>query len=283
MIKFFLRCLLINIVINIFIFTHVNADQTQFKNNSVSLNTVSSTTKIIGGTKADSNEYPWMTALIYSDVEASVGQFCGGSLIASQWVLTAGHCVYELSADELEVLIGQSQLSGSGGERIAVDRIVVLPGYNPSTDFGDIALLHLAQPSNQNPVDIITRVQRPLIMPFESATIIGWGNMSTFGHDYPDDLMEAEVMMLPFGFGSSSYGSLFIAPGMIVAGYIRGDIDSCDGDSGGPLVVLNEAQTDWVLAGITSWGEGCARPYAPGVYTNVLFFSRWIIRVIASE
>jgi len=283
MIKFIFRYLCISLVVNIFLFTNVNADQPSLKNYSSPVSTNSSAAKIIGGTKVDSVKYPWMTALIYSGEDAYDGQFCGGSLIAPQWVVTAGHCVDSLSVGDLEVLIGQNQLTGSGGERIVVDQILPFPGYDSSNQFGDIALLHLIEPSIQEPIGIVSRTDLPLFMPFETATIIGWGNMSSSGYNYPDDLMEAEVMMLPFGFGEFAYDDDFIPPGMLVAGYPRGGIDTCDGDSGGPLVVYSDSENDWLLVGITSWGIGCAMPRAPGVYTNVLIFSRWINRILTEE
>jgi len=52
------------------------------------------TAKVIGGKDAENNEYPWMAALVYREHESVAdGQFCGGTLINSNWVLTAAHCV----------------------------------------------------------------------------------------------------------------------------------------------------------------------------------------------
>lgn len=65
-----------------------------------------------------------------------------------------------------------------------------------------------------------------------------------------------------------TYG--IIRDGMMCAGYMEGGRDACNGDSGGPLVCNN------VLAGIISWGEGCALPRRPGVYTDVAYYVPWI-------
>ena len=56
-------------------------------------------TRIVGGSKARPGDWPWQ-AMLRSSRGSS---FCGGTLIAEQWVLTASHCVYRKRAQDLRV------------------------------------------------------------------------------------------------------------------------------------------------------------------------------------
>jgi secreted trypsin-like serine protease len=59
-------------------------------------------------------------------------------------------------------------------------------------------------------------------------------------------------------------------------------MDTCEGDSGGPLV-LSDAEP--VLVGVVSWGDGCGKATAPGVYTRIdaRNFRDWIARAMAAD
>ena len=81
--------------------------------------------------------------------------------------------------------------------------------------------------------------------------------------------MGASVPLVSNAVCSADYNQA-IGDGMLCAGYATGGVDSCQGDSGGPMVCNQK------LAGIVSWGVGCAQPNTPGVYTNVAYYNNWI-------
>ena len=68
---------------------------------------------------------------------------------------------------------------------------------------------------------------------------------------------------------------------MICAGdTVNGGVDTCQGDSGGPMF-RKDNNNAWIQVGIVSWGDGCARPHAPGVYTEVSTFASKIAAAAA--
>jgi len=70
--------------------------------------------------------------------------------------------------------------------------------------------------------------------------------------------------------------------GQVCAGIPHeGGKDACQGDSGGPLRMVSDVLGDEELIGITSWGYGCARPFSPGVYTDVATHANWIAKTKA--
>ena len=106
--------------------------------------------------------------------------------------------------------------------------------------------------------------------PGQSSWITGWGN--TEGTTNSTQLQVVEVPITT----QSNYGSNQIDADMIMAGFPDGGYDSCQGDSGGPMVVLAADGQTYLQSGVVSWGNGCADPGYPGVYSRVSYFIDWI-------
>ncbi len=63
--------------------------------------------------------------------------------------------------------------------------------------------------------------------------------------------------------------------------YDEGGKDACAGDSGGPLVAYFN-NSFFVLAGIVSWGAGCAQPKTPGINTAISYYVEFLLSAINS-
>jgi hypothetical protein len=167
----------------------------------------------------------------------------------------------------------------SQGQIRAVERIVQFPGYR-SPEYGkDAALLYLASPlsfsSSVAPIALATPQDRAagLTDDGRSSTVTGWGTLRAGGRS-PDTLQRVDVPIVSNERASSMYGETITDDQLAAGDTNDGGEDSCQGDSGGPLVV--NKGSDKVLAGIVSWGNGCADAAYPGLYGRVSSFEGWI-------
>jgi len=223
---------------------------------------------VVGGSRAAQGEFPFMVRL-------SMG--CGGALYTQQIVLTAAHCVNGTGANTgITATAGVVDLqSGTGRVQVRSTYVYRAPGYNG--DGKDWALIKLASPINLPTLKIATTTQYNT----GTFTVAGWG-AATEGGAQQRYLLKATVPFMSDAAcrGYSGYSGL-IANEEICAGYASGGVDTCQGDSGGPMFRRDSANA-WVQVGIVSWGIGCARPNAPGVYTEVSTFASAISSAAAS-
>ncbi|KAL7741973.1 hypothetical protein ACLKA6_012178 [Drosophila palustris] len=240
--------------------------------------------RIVGGINASPHEFPWIAVLFKSGK-----QFCGGSLITSNHILTAAHCVARMTSWDVAALTAHL-----GDYNIRTDfevqhvsrrikRLVRHKGFEFSTLHNDIAILTLSEP-----VPFSTEIQ-PICLPTSAAqqsrsysgqvaTVAGWGSLRENGPQ-PSILQKVDIPIWANSECAQKYGRA--APGGIIESMIcagQAAKDSCSGDSGGPMIV-NEGSR-YTQVGIVSWGIGCGKGQYPGVYTRVTSLLPWIYKNI---
>jgi secreted trypsin-like serine protease len=238
---------------------------------------------IKGGSLALAGQFPWQVSLVASLISNNAdAHFCGGTLIAPSWVVTAAHCVDSMLPEQINVLVGTTSLGTAPG-RIKVKRIAPCDGWNSATGQNDIALLELDQPVNVKdaaPIQIISATDDQAITSGTALFVSGWGTTDATG-PASADLRWVSIQYIDTALCNTApfYGGA-VTDGMMCAGTLDGSADACAGDSGGPLVLQNGFAKS--LVGVVSWGDtsGCGKPDKPGVYTRVARYADWISKTI---
>lgn len=249
--------------------------------------------RIVGGQETEVHQYPWVAMLLYG------GRFyCAGSLLNDQFLLTASHCVYGFRKERISVRLLEHDRKMSHLQKIdrKVAEVTTHPKYNARNYDNDIAVIKLDEPVEFN------EVLHPVCMPTpgrsfkgETGIVTGWGALKV-GGPTSDTLQVGTSQLLSVEHFSNLFGHLQevmvpilsqdecrksrygnkITDNMLCGGYDEGGKDSCQGDSGGPLHIVPNGTREHQIAGVVSWGEGCAKAGYPGVYARVNRYGTWI-------
>merc|ERR1719330_1342227 len=259
---------------------------------------------IVGGNQAPRGQFPFAASLKIKGYSRYL-HFCGGSAISDIYIITAAHCVVDVKIQKLWVAVGDhdTRVQDTNERVIQADKIIIHIRYNPNNFHNDIALIKLKKsfrPHNMRQTIPLMSDPRRLERELQQnsrfkTTVLGWGTMREGGR--PAKILRyVELPYVSLKECRRAMRPHRIYDSMVCAGYVKyGGKDACQGDSGGPLVFrvrkssfyegtkADESQTkplndphEYVLAGLVSWGVGCAKPKYAGVYTNVASYREWI-------
>jgi uncharacterized repeat protein (TIGR01451 family) len=226
-------------------------------------------------------QFPWMAALVYRGFDAYSGQFCNGTLVHPEWVLTSAQCLENVRRTEVDAVFpsaSDSSLFPSYGlgtddsERIEADWFVIHPDYDPETLDSDLALVHLSQASERSCANLIS-AKESSEADFSEASVsfMEWGSDGKLSR-ISMPLVSNEIAEILYG--------LALTENMLATGYGENSAGPCRGDKGGPLMITPDQVSDFfetsdffIQAGIISQG-GCDAGY--GIYTRISQFANWI-------
>ncbi|CAI2351254.1 unnamed protein product [Caenorhabditis sp. 36 PRJEB53466] len=237
--------------------------------------------RVVGGFETVPGAFPWTAALRMKSTKA---HHCGASILDRTHLITAAHCFEEDErVGSYEVVVGEWDNNQTEGNEQVFDlqRIHFYPLYKDIFSH-DIAILEISSPGihfDEYAQPICLPTKDFVYTPERQCVVSGWGSM---GLHYAQRLQAALIPIIDRSEcvnSSQIYSSM--SRSAFCAGFLEGGIDSCQGDSGGPFA-CRRPDGAFVLAGVISWGDGCAQKKQPGIYTMVAPYLTWINKIISS-
>jgi len=246
-------------------------------------------TAIVGGSVAAAGTFPWLALVEYNEGNGEA-QYCSGTVVASNVVLTAGHCVANidtgvtLAAGSFTVFTGGVDWTAPTEQVSTVTQVLTYPGFDPTTGYGDAGVLVLANATTAPAIPLATTADDSFIQAQTAISIAGWG--ATSGTGGLNSVLESAtlgVQTTDYCNSQDGADSLDFDPSsefcaIDPVNYATG---TCHGDSGGPAIVT-PTPTSVLEVGIVSRADASCRTIWPDIFTRVDLVSGWVGSEIAA-
>ncbi|XP_058450009.1 trypsin alpha-3-like [Malaya genurostris] len=214
------------------------------------------TGRIVGGDEVSISDYPFQLSL-----RSNNAHICGGSIISSNWALSAAHCTHPLPAVSSITFRAGSASRLTGGTVFQAAEIINHPQYNSNTLDNDVCVIRVTTSFAGTDIAPISLVSSGTSIAAGTRSVVsGWG-LTVTGGSLPVNLRAVDIPVVAHSTCQSQWGAGSVTVNMVCAG--EPGRDSCNGDSGGPLV------TGGNQFGIVSWGATQCGGNLAGVYTDV--------------
>ncbi|CAF4741810.1 unnamed protein product [Pieris macdunnoughi] len=226
--------------------------------------------RVVGGTNAPDGALPYQVSLQLANHNNF--HFCGGAVIADRWILTAAHCLKDISVKNLRVLAGTNN-NKSGGTRYIIDKIIKHEKYTDRPNVNDIALLRTNEKikftEKVKAIEVATEDPKP----GDKCKLSGWGFTTQNQRNSPYKLQWLDVKIISNKDCKTNFIRRFEKSFPVTENHIctlnKNGEGTCQGDSGGSLACNNKS------VGIVSWNNPCARGQ-PDAYTRTSKYTTWI-------
>uniref|UniRef100_A0A182M4M7 Peptidase S1 domain-containing protein n=1 Tax=Anopheles culicifacies TaxID=139723 RepID=A0A182M4M7_9DIPT len=252
---------------------------------------------IIDGEEASEGEFPFMAALGYQteDEAQNVSYRCGASLISTDFLLTAAHCIPTNDRPTVAILGTNNLAPGNHGVVVGIKAFFPHPEYRTNRNYHDIALVQLERRIENEPdVNPICLNDDLTDLPEETVlTAEGYGIIDLDRNLRSNQLMKVNLTTVPWQKCNQSFAdsnllknNRKLPQGIVATQYCatgrENEVtkvvgDTCQGDSGGPLQILDDGK--YKLVGVTSFGNGCGSN-TPSVSTRVAAYIDWIESIV---
>uniref|UniRef100_W8C6R3 Collagenase n=1 Tax=Ceratitis capitata TaxID=7213 RepID=W8C6R3_CERCA len=235
--------------------------------------------RIISGSPASLGQFPWQV-ILKNDAEEDL--LCGGSIIATNWVLTAAHCTYGKTS--VFLMFGTVIFNNPNALNMTSTQLYIHPNFNIKTLNYDVSLIQLPAPLSFTtyiqPIQLVTNEYANVSFIGRVAIIAGFGLTDDDYLESSDVLLYAFVDIINNNQCADVFGTDVVLSSTLCArGENGSDMSICSGDSGGPLITKDLSGT-WMQIGINSFvaEDMCTMKYPSG-YARLTSFLDYISQV----